>query len=72
MIFAPLPNFIFTRDIGIVINNHVLLNKPAKAARTRESLLTQYIFFYHPLFETHRANIIEIPDNEHHFLLTDD
>lgn len=72
MIFAPLPNFIFTRDIGIVINDHVLLNKPAKAARTRESLLTQYIFFYHPQFEHCRANIIEIPDNEHHFLLTED
>ncbi|MFN8347235.1 MAG: arginine deiminase family protein [Spirosomataceae bacterium] len=72
MIFAPLPNFIFTRDIGIVINEFVLLNKPAKTARTRESLLTQYIFFYHPRFEPQRANIIEIPDNEHHFLLTDD
>ena len=72
MIFAPLPNFIFTRDIGIVINDHVLLNKPAKAARTRESLLTQYIFFYHPQFEVCRNNIIEIPDNEHNFLLTED
>lgn len=72
MIFAPLPNFIFTRDIGIVINDHVLLNKPAKTARTRESLLTQYIFFYHPQFESCRNNIIEIPDNEHHFLLTED
>ncbi|HAO51812.1 MAG TPA: amidinotransferase, partial [Runella sp.] len=72
MIFAPLPNFIFTRDIGIVINDHVLLNKPAKAARTRESLLTQYIFFYHPQFEGCRNHIIEIPDNEHHFLLTED
>jgi arginine deiminase len=30
MIFSPIPNFIFTRDIGIVINNFVLLNKPAK------------------------------------------
>ncbi|MCU0339711.1 MAG: arginine deiminase family protein [Spirosomaceae bacterium] len=72
MLFAPLPNFIFTRDIGIVINNHVLLNKPAKSARTRESLLTQYIFFHHPIFEQSRENIIEIPDNQHHFLLTDD
>jgi len=69
MLFAPLPNFIFTRDIGIVINDHILLNKPAKLARTREALLSQYIFFYHPLFATHRNNIIEIPDNEHHFLL---
>jgi arginine deiminase len=45
MLFAPLPNFIFTRDIGIVINNHILLNKPAKLARTREAFLAQYIFF---------------------------
>ena len=29
MIFAPIPNLIFSRDIGIAINNHMLLNKPA-------------------------------------------
>ena len=69
MLFAPLPNFIFTRDIGIVINDHILLNKPAKLARTREALLTQYIFFHHPLFAAYRSKLIEIPDNEHHFLL---
>ena len=71
MLFAPLPNFIFTRDIGIIINDHILLNKPAKLARTREALLTQYIFFNHPMFADYRANIIEIPDNEHAFLLAD-
>ena len=32
MLFAPIPNFIFTRDIGIVINEYVLLNKPASCA----------------------------------------
>lgn len=71
MLFAPLPNFIFTRDIGIVIGDHVLLNKPAKSARTREALLAQYIFFNHPLFAQCRDKIIEIPDNEHAFLLPD-
>ena len=71
MLFAPLPNFIFTRDIGIVINDHILLNKPAKLARTREALLTQYIFFHHPLFADYRDKLIEIPDNEHAFLLSD-
>lgn len=71
MLFAPLPNFIFTRDIGIVIGDHVLLNKPAKSARTREALLAQYIFFNHPLFAPYRDKIIEIPDNEHAFLLPD-
>lgn len=71
MLFAPLPNFIFTRDIGIVINDHILLNKPAKLARTREALLMQYIFFNHPLFADYRDKIIELPDNEHAFLLPD-
>ncbi|MEP7277649.1 MAG: arginine deiminase family protein [Bacteroidota bacterium] len=69
MIFAPIPNFIFTRDIGIVINNFVLLNKPAKKARTREALLAKYIFFNHPLFKDYSDKIIEIPDTFHHFLL---
>jgi arginine deiminase len=68
MIFAPIPNFIFTRDIGIVINNYVLLNKPAKKARTREALLAKYIFFNHPLFTEYQQNIIEIPEKHHHFL----
>ncbi|GAB2776298.1 arginine deiminase [Rhabdobacter roseus] len=72
MLFAPLPNLIFTRDIGIVINDHILLNKPAKSARTRESLLAQYVFFHHPIFANYQDKIIEIPDNEHHFLLPDD
>jgi len=69
MIFAPIPNFIFTRDIGIVINDFVLLNKPAKKARTREALLAKYIFFNHPMFKDYHENIIEIPDTFHHFLL---
>ena len=68
MIFPPIPNFIFTRDIGIVINNHVLLNKPAKQARTREALLMKYIFFNHPFFEHIRDNVIELPDTHLHFL----
>ena len=69
MLFPPIPNFIFTRDIGIVINSYVLLNKPARKARTREALLAKYIFFNHPLFKDYRENIIEIPDTFHHFLL---
>jgi len=71
MIFAPIPNFIFTRDIGITINDHILLNKPAKIARTREALLTQYIFYNHPMFAHLQDKIIEIPESEHHFLLPD-
>jgi arginine deiminase len=69
MLFAPIPNFIFTRDIGIVINQYVLLNKPAKKARTREALLAKYIFFNHPFFEEYNDKIIELADTHHHFLL---
>jgi len=69
MLFAPIPNFIFTRDIGIVINEFVLLNKPAKKARTREALIAKYIFFNHAFFRDYQKNILELNDGYHHFLL---
>lgn len=72
MLFPPVPNLIFTRDIGIVINDHILLNKPAKKARTREALLVKYIFYNHPLFASYRDKIIELSDTSHHFLLPRD
>ncbi|WP_443939470.1 arginine deiminase family protein [Pedobacter sp. MW01-1-1] len=68
MIFPPIPNLIFTRDVGTTINNHILLNKPAKKARVRETLLMRYIFFNHPIFEAYQNNILEIPDVTMHFL----
>ena len=68
MIFAPIPNLIFSRDIGIAINNFMLLNKPAKKARSRETLLLRYIFFNHPLFAAYKNNILEIPETVQHFL----
>lgn len=68
MIFAPIPNLIFTRDVGITINQHILLNKPAKKARSRETLLMRYIFFNHPIFKDYTDNILEIPDSAQHFL----
>jgi arginine deiminase len=67
--FAPIPNLIFTRDLGTTINNYVLLNKPARKARTRESLLIKYIFFNHPIFENYQQNIIEVPQTDQHFLI---
>jgi len=42
-IFAPIPNFIFTRDIGITVGDHLLLSKTAYKARARESILAKYI-----------------------------
>lgn len=72
MLFPPIPNFIFTRDIGITINNFILLNKPAKQARTREALIIKYILFNHPYFKAYKENIIELEDTKHHFLLPTD
>ena len=69
VLFAPIPNFIFTRDIGIVVKDHLILNKPAKIARHREALLARYIFFHHPLFFAYRNNIIELKQNKPVFLM---
>jgi len=69
MLFAPIPNFIFTRDIGVVVNGHLLLNRPAKKARSREALLAKYIFHCHPLFESFQNKIIEIEDTSNSFLI---
>ena len=70
IIFPPVPNFIFTRDIGIVINDHILLNRPAKLVRYRESLIMKYIFYNHPLFSEYQDKIIEITDDANHFYLS--
>lgn len=72
VLFAPIPNFIFTRDIGIVIKDHIVLNKPAKIARHREALLAKYIFFYHPIFSKYKDKIIELHQNRPAFLIPDD
>ncbi|HEX5112388.1 MAG TPA: arginine deiminase family protein, partial [Saprospiraceae bacterium] len=49
--FDPVPNLIFTRDIAVVVNDHIVLTKAAKEARHRENLLTRLIFEYHPEFQ---------------------
>ena len=50
ILFDPIPNFIFTRDIAVTINDHVIITKAAKEARFRENFLTRYIFWAHPIF----------------------
>lgn len=51
-IFAPLPNYVFTRDIGVMVNDHVVICQAAKNARTRENVITRCIIYYHPLFKS--------------------
>lgn len=49
-LFDPIPNFIFTRDIAVTVNDHVVITKAAKTARARENFLTRLIFHSHPDF----------------------
>ena len=54
----PSPNLLFTRDLAAVIGNHILLAKPAKKARLRESLLMKALIKYHPLFSDLNKRLI--------------
>jgi arginine deiminase len=49
-IFNPLPNYVFTRDIAVVVKDHLLICQPSKKARTRESVITRSICYFHPIF----------------------
>lgn len=50
ILFDPIPNFIFTRDIAVTVNDHVIITKPDKEARFRENYLARFIFWSNPLF----------------------
>ena len=50
-LFDPIPNFIFTRDIAVTINDHLLITKAAKAARSRENFIIRLVVFAHPMFQ---------------------
>ncbi len=50
ILFDPIPNFIFTRDIAFTVNDHVVITKAAKEARFRENFITRFIIWAHPVF----------------------
>ncbi|MEM8583477.1 MAG: arginine deiminase family protein [Bacteroidota bacterium] len=64
VLFDPIPNFIFTRDIAITINDHLVIAKAAKLARSRENFLTRFLMWAHPLFSPLRESgkIINLND----------
>jgi len=66
-IFPPIPNFIFTRDIGIMVKDHILLSRMATGARRRESLLTKYLSLYY-FFKNNPSQIMEIIEESDFFL----
>src|SRR5688500_4001546 len=47
----PIPNLFFMRDPQIVLGDRVVISSMATQARRRESLLSKYVFDYHPAFE---------------------
>ena len=47
----PLPNLIFTRDIGAVIGNTLLTTWSWHKSRQRESIITSFIIKHHPMFK---------------------
>jgi len=66
IIFDPIPNFIFTRDIAVTVKDHIIITKAAKEARHRENLLTRFLVYTHPMFaETvSKGNVINLNDIE--------
>ncbi|PHI21950.1 arginine deiminase [Lewinellaceae bacterium SD302] len=50
ILFDPIPNFIFTRDVAVTVNDHIIITKAAKQARFRENFLTRFVMWAHPLF----------------------
>ena len=66
-IFPPIPNFIFTRDIGIIIKDHILLSRMATSARKRESLITKFLALYF-FFKNNPEKVIEIIEESDFFL----
>lgn len=52
----PLPNYVFTRDIGVVVNDYLLICQAAKKARTRENIISRCIFYHHEEFRDYWSN----------------
>ncbi len=52
----PIPNFIFTRDIGSVAGPFLIHATAAKKARARESLITWFVFHFHEQFKAWASN----------------
>lgn len=66
-IFPPIPNFIFTRDIGITIGDHLLITKPRFYIRKREVVLFKFISENFLGFDS--SKIIAISEDDNYFTL---
>ena len=64
-LLKPIPNLVFTRDLGCVVNDHIIVCKTHMPARWRESVLTRFIVRHHPLFTDFKDKIIDFTDISH-------
>lgn len=58
----PLPNFFFTRDASVSVNNSVLISKMANSVRDREVLIMEAIFKNHSAFSTQTVDPVKLFD----------
>lgn len=61
-IINPLPNLYFQRDPQMIIGNGICINHMSTSVRKNESILTEYIFKYHPDYKD--INIFYEPENK--------
>jgi len=66
-IFAPIPNFIFTRDIGVTMGDHILITQPKYNVRRREVWLFRFIA-EHFLVRNRRPLRFSVGEDDHNFL----
>jgi arginine deiminase len=59
----PLHNFFFTRDASITVNDWILISKMANKVRSRESLIMESIFDFHPMFSAKTVNPLTLSEN---------
>ncbi len=64
--FDPIPNFVFTRDLAIVVGGYLVLAAAATDARARENVLAGFVFRNHERFGAYReqGRVIDLNDVE--------
>lgn len=50
VLFSPISNYIFCRDIGVIVGNHILVTQAMKRARCRESILSWFVYHHSHVF----------------------
>jgi arginine deiminase len=60
----PSPNLLFTRDLAAVVGEAIVVSQAATKARIRESILMETLIMFHPLFDSVKGKLIQIPDDD--------